>query len=55
MNEAVLTAANKTGRLFIVHTLLADKYILRFAVGTPSTTIEHIADAWKVRCRPTCV
>ena len=49
VNEAVENAANRTGRLFIVHSMLGEQYILRLSVGTPSTTLEHVADAWKVR------
>lgn len=46
VNEATLNAVNATGRMFIVHTVLSGSYTLRFAVGTPTTTDDHVRDAW---------
>jgi aromatic-L-amino-acid decarboxylase len=48
VNEATLAAANATGRLFMVHTLMGADYTLRFSVGTPTTTEAHVRDAWAV-------
>ncbi|KAM3326030.1 tyrosine decarboxylase 2 isoform X1 [Capsicum chacoense] len=48
LNHNLLDSVNSTGKLFISHTLLSDKYILRFAVGAPLTEERHIVGAWKV-------
>ncbi|KAJ6728964.1 hypothetical protein OIU85_019937 [Salix viminalis] len=36
------------GKIFISHTVLSGKYILRFAVGAPLTEERHVIAAWKV-------
>ncbi len=48
VNEATLAEANRSGRLFMVHSLLGSTYILRFAIGTPSTTEAHILESWTI-------
>ncbi|KAK6780454.1 hypothetical protein RDI58_022638 [Solanum bulbocastanum] len=48
LNHDLLDSVNSTGKLFISHTLLSDRYILRFAVGAPLTEERHIVGAWKV-------
>lgn len=48
LNHDLLDSVNSTGKLFISHTLLSDRYILRFAVGAPLTEERHIVGAWKI-------
>ncbi|KAE7997899.1 hypothetical protein FH972_002492 [Carpinus fangiana] len=48
LNHDLLDAVNSTGKIFISHTVLSGKYILRFAVGAPLTEERHITSAWKV-------
>ncbi|GAB4830111.1 Tyrosine decarboxylase 2 [Ancistrocladus abbreviatus] len=48
LNRDLLEAVNSTGKIFISHTVLCDKYILRFAVGAPLTEERHIIAAWKI-------
>ncbi|KAG8641853.1 tyrosine decarboxylase 2 isoform X2 [Manihot esculenta] len=48
LNHDLLDAANSTGKIFISHTVLSGKYILRFAVGAPLTEERHVTAAWKV-------
>ncbi|XP_019225726.1 PREDICTED: tyrosine decarboxylase 1 isoform X1 [Nicotiana attenuata] len=48
LNHDLLDAVNSTGKLFISHTVLSNRYILRFAVGAPLTEERHILAAWKV-------
>ncbi|KAK6940596.1 Pyridoxal phosphate-dependent decarboxylase [Dillenia turbinata] len=48
LNHDLLEAVNATGRIFISHTVLSGRYILRFAVGAPLTEERHINAAWKV-------
>ncbi|XWS76175.1 hypothetical protein CRYUN_Cryun01aG0153800 [Craigia yunnanensis] len=47
-NHDLLDAVNSTGNVFISHTVLSGKYILRFAVGAPLTEEKHVNAAWKV-------
>ncbi|CAI9770606.1 unnamed protein product [Fraxinus pennsylvanica] len=48
LNHDLLDAVNSTGKIFISHTVLSSKYVLRFAVGAPLTEERHIVAAWKV-------
>lgn len=47
LNRELLEAVNSSGKLFISHTALSDKYVLRFAVGAPLTEERHVVEAWK--------
>lgn len=48
LNHNLLDAVNSTGKIFISHTVLSGKYILRFAVGAPLTEGRHVNAAWEV-------
>ncbi|KAJ0967391.1 hypothetical protein J5N97_024308 [Dioscorea zingiberensis] len=48
LNYNLLDAVNTSGKIFISHTVLSGKYILRFAVGAPLTEESHVKAAWKV-------
>ncbi|KAI3894180.1 hypothetical protein MKX03_003737 [Papaver bracteatum] len=48
LNQDLLDSVNSTGKIFISHTVLSGKYILRFAVGAPLTEESHIISAWKI-------
>jgi aromatic-L-amino-acid decarboxylase len=47
-NEALLARANATGELFISHTKLNGRYVLRLAIGNAGTTEEDVRHAWEV-------
>ena len=47
-NEALLARANATGELFISHTRLNGRYVLRLAIGNAGTTEDDIRRAWEV-------
>ena len=47
-NEAILERANATGEMFISHTKLNGRYVLRFAVGNMRTTEQDVRRAWDV-------
>jgi aromatic-L-amino-acid/L-tryptophan decarboxylase len=51
-NEALLERANASGQIFISHTRLNDRYVLRLAVGSARTTEADVELAWAVlrRC-----
>ena len=47
-NEALLERANATGEVFLSHTRLDGRYVLRLAVGNVRTTEADVARAWEV-------
>ncbi|XP_019178236.1 PREDICTED: tyrosine decarboxylase 1 [Ipomoea nil] len=48
LNRNLLDAVNSSGKIFISHTVLSGKYVLRLAVGAPLTEERHVIAAWKV-------
>ena len=47
-NEALLERVNATGEIFITHTRLDGRYVLRLAVGNARTTEADVRQAWDV-------
>ena len=47
-NEALLERVNATGEIFISHTVLNGRYVLRLAIGNARTTEADVARAWDV-------
>jgi len=47
-NERILQRVNASGEMFITHTKLDGRYVLRLAIGNARTTEEHVRRAWKV-------
>jgi aromatic-L-amino-acid decarboxylase len=47
-NEAILERANATGELFLSHTKLNGRYVLRLAIGSARTTEADVQRAWDV-------
>jgi aromatic-L-amino-acid/L-tryptophan decarboxylase len=47
-NEALLHRVNATGELFISHTNLNGRYVLRLAIGSARTTEDDVRRAWEV-------
>jgi aromatic-L-amino-acid decarboxylase len=47
-NEDLLRAVNATGQAYLTHTRVGGRYVLRLAVGAPSTQERHAAAAWKL-------
>ena len=45
-NEAIVDRVNRSGELFLSHTRLNGRYVIRLAVGNERTTEEDIARAW---------
>lgn len=47
-NEALLERVNRTGEIFISHTRLNGRYVLRLAIGNERTAEEDVRRAWDV-------
>jgi aromatic-L-amino-acid decarboxylase len=47
-NEELMRRLNGSGRLYLTHTRVRDRFTLRLAVGSPQTTPEHVARAWRL-------
>jgi len=45
-NEAIVDRVNRSGELFLSHTRLDDRYVLRLAVGNERTTEKDLERAW---------
>ena len=46
VNEAILDEVNRSGRIFLSHTRLNDRFTLRVCVGNPRQTMDHVRDCW---------
>jgi aromatic-L-amino-acid decarboxylase len=47
-NMAILDRVNCTGRVYLSHTKLAGRVILRLAIGNVRTDERHVAEAWRL-------
>jgi aromatic-L-amino-acid decarboxylase len=47
-NEQILERANRSGELFISHTKLDGRYVMRLAIGNARTTEDDVRRAWEV-------
>jgi aromatic-L-amino-acid decarboxylase len=47
-NERLLERVNASGEIFITHTKLDGRYVLRLAIGNASTTEDDVRRAWEV-------
>ena len=47
-NKHLLEELNKGGRIFLTHTILNGRYMLRFCVGQTHTTARHVREAWEL-------
>jgi len=46
LNSELLDSLNHTGKVFLTHTSLRGKYVLRMAIGQRTTTEQHVRQAW---------
>jgi aromatic-L-amino-acid decarboxylase len=48
LNEALLERVNASGEVFLSHTRLNGRYVLRLAIGNEHTTEDDVRVAWAV-------
>ncbi|XP_043696584.1 tryptophan decarboxylase TDC2-like [Telopea speciosissima] len=48
LNRKLLERINSTGGVYMIHSIVGDMYMLRFAVGATFTEERHVIAAWKV-------
>jgi aromatic-L-amino-acid decarboxylase len=48
LNEAIMQSVNASGKIFLSHTRLNDRFTLRLSIGNIRTTEEHIRLAWEL-------
>ena len=47
-NEELLERLNATGEVYLTHTRVRGAFTLRLAIGSPQTTVDHVAQAWRL-------
>jgi aromatic-L-amino-acid decarboxylase len=47
-NEAIVERVNATGEIYLSHTMLHDRYVIRIAIGNMGTTRDHVFRAWEL-------
>jgi len=48
LNRRLLESLNQTGKVFLTHTSLRGKYVLRMMIGSRTTEERHVREAWKL-------
>jgi aromatic-L-amino-acid/L-tryptophan decarboxylase len=48
LNERLLSEVNATRRVFLTHTRLGGRYVIRLVIGQRATEREHVVEAWKL-------
>ncbi len=48
VNQAILTTLNDSGALYMSHTVLDGRYVLRMSIGQTQTQAAHVARAWEL-------
>ncbi|MFQ5721695.1 MAG: pyridoxal phosphate-dependent decarboxylase family protein [Candidatus Aminicenantales bacterium] len=48
LNKKFLDRLNQTGKVFLTHTALKGKYVLRMVIGTRTTQERHVRQAWEL-------
>ena len=47
-NAAIMDAVNRSGEVFLSHTRLDDRYVIRLSVGNIRTEPRHLERAWEL-------
>jgi tyrosine decarboxylase len=48
LNRKFLVAINTSGRAFMTHFVVDNKFVIRMAMGGAMTQMRHVRDAWKL-------
>ncbi len=48
LNTRLLEAINHTGKVFLTHTVLREKYVLRMMIGQRTTQEKHVRQVWEL-------
>ena len=48
LNEQLLESVNETGKLFISHTKLNNKFVVRLTISGIRTEERHVQEAWEL-------
>ena len=48
LNRQLLESLNQTGKVFLTHTSLREKYVLRLSIGSRTTEECHVKEAWEL-------
>lgn len=46
LNKRLLESVNGTGKVFLTHTTLREKFVLRMAIASRTTQEQHVREAW---------
>lgn len=47
-NEAIVNELNAEGRIYLTHTKLNGRYVMRMSIGQTHTELEHVQRAWRL-------
>ena len=47
-SRSILEAVNETGKMYISHAMLGERYAIRMSIGQARTEIEHVRSAWEL-------
>jgi aromatic-L-amino-acid decarboxylase len=47
-NQAIIDAVNASGEIFLSHTKLAGRFVIRVSIGNPRQTETHVARCWEL-------
>jgi aromatic-L-amino-acid decarboxylase len=50
-SERLLAAVNASGEAYLSHTRVAGRYVLRLAIGAPTTQLRHVEAVWSLLTR----
>ena len=48
LNRELLDKINRSGKVFLTHTVLKNKFVIRMVVGSRTTEERHVKEAWKL-------
>lgn len=47
INQRILDRVNQSGKMYLTHTRLNDRLVLRMSIGQTNTELRHVEQAWK--------